>query len=132
MEITRESAVWMRQAGIIVTNFAREGNPLRIRAAAFADGVDCPAQDGAIPGTEGFMDEISALLGGLKFGVGDIVFLIVLSLPPVFILFSRQVTGRAKFWWFILTSIFSWLAYAAFLYAVAKKKRAAESGVPTK
>lgn len=78
------------------------------------------------------MDEISALLGGVKFSVGDIVFLVVLSLPPVFILFSRQVTGRAKFWWFILTSIFSWLAYAAFLYAVAKKKRAEESGEPTK
>lgn len=78
------------------------------------------------------MDEISALLGGVKIDVGDIVFLIVLSLPPVFILFSRRVTGRAKFWWFILTSIFSWLAYAAYLYVVAKQTREAASGKPTK
>ncbi len=132
MEITRERAVWMRPAGTIVTNFAGEGNPRRIRAAAFTDGVDCPPQDGANPGTEGFMDEISALLGGVEISVGDIVFLIVLSLPPVFILFSRRVTGRAKFWWFILTSIFSWLAYAAYLYSVAKQKREAEMGKPTK
>ncbi len=132
METTPESAVWMRPAIVIVTNFAREGNPLRMRAAAFDDGVDCPAQDGAVPGTEAFMDEISALLAGVKIGFGDIVFLIVLSLPPVFILFSRRVTGRAKFWWFILTSIFSWLAYAAYLYAVAKQKREAESGKPAR
>ncbi len=80
------------------------------------------------------MDEINALLASLHLGVWDYVWLIVLSLPPVFVLFSRQVSGRAKFWWFILTSIpfISWVAYAAFLYWIAKKKREAESGEPTK
>ena len=44
-----------------------------------------------------------------------LLFSIVLSLPPIFILFSRRVHGGMKLLWFILTSLFSWLAYIVFL-----------------
>jgi hypothetical protein len=63
------------------------------------------------------MDQmINAMLAvDFKIGFWDIVVLIVLSLPPLFVLFSKRVSGRSRFWWFILTSVFSWLAYIPFL-----------------
>ena len=44
-----------------------------------------------------------------------IIFTIILSLPPVLVLLSKRSSGGAKFGWFMLTSLFSWLAYVLFL-----------------
>ena len=71
------------------------------------------------------MNDINALLESMHIGVWDWILLIVLSLPPFFILASKRVSGGAKVWWFILTSIFSWLAYAVFLFMAPKKNGAA-------
>lgn len=48
-------------------------------------------------------------------GLGDWVFLIFLSLPPLFVIWSKRVHGSRKFLWVVVTCLFSWLAYAAFL-----------------
>ena len=37
------------------------------------------------------------------------------SLPSIFVLFSKRVSGGAKLLWFLLTGTFSWLAYIPFL-----------------
>lgn len=55
--------------------------------------------------------------------IAVVILLIVLSLPPVFILFSRRVKGGNKLLWFILTSAFSWLAYVVYLIVVPKEPR---------
>jgi phosphotransferase system glucose/maltose/N-acetylglucosamine-specific IIC component len=67
------------------------------------------------------INAILAMLGGAEVGVWSLIVMIVLSLPPVFVLFSKRVSGSTKILWFILTSIFSWLAYAVFLYLTRKK-----------
>lgn len=70
------------------------------------------------------MNDINAMLATMgvpEISVWSLIVMIVLSLPPVFVLFSRRVSGSAKVLWFILTSIFSWLAYAPFLYVTKKK-----------
>ena len=78
------------------------------------------------------MNDINALMEVLRsaeLGAGSLIVIIVLSLivtivlclPPVFVLFSKRVSGGTKVMWFILTSIFSWLAYPAFLAATRKK-----------
>lgn len=70
------------------------------------------------------MNDINAtlvMLGIPELTVWSLIVMIVLSLPPVFVLFSKRVSGNAKVLWFILTSIFSWLAYAPFLYITRKK-----------
>lgn len=46
--------------------------------------------------------------------------LIFLSLPPLLIIFSKRVAGGRKTLWFILTSLFSWLAYVPFLIMTRK------------
>lgn len=40
---------------------------------------------------------------------------IVASLPPFLVLFSKRTSGTPKLFWFVLTGIFSWLAYIPFL-----------------
>lgn len=45
----------------------------------------------------------------------EITLLIVLSLPPLFVLASKRVHGGRKILWFVLTSVFSWLAYVPFV-----------------
>ena len=78
------------------------------------------------------MNDINALLevlGSPDVGVGSLIVIlvsvlivtIVLCLPIVFVLRSKRVSGSTKVLWFILTSIFSWLAYPFFL-AVTRKK----------
>ncbi len=70
------------------------------------------------------MNDINAtlvMLGMPELTVWSLIVMIVLSLPPVFVLFSKRATGGTKVLWFILTSIFSWLAYAPFLYLTRKK-----------
>lgn len=78
------------------------------------------------------MNDINALmeiLGSAELGVGTLIVIIVLvlivtivlCLPMVFVLRSRRVSGRTKVMWFILTSIFSWLAYPPFLVLTRKK-----------
>lgn len=78
------------------------------------------------------MNDINALLEILRsaeVGVGTLIVIIVvclivtivLCLPMVFVLRSKRVSGSTKVMWFILTSIFSWLAYPAFLAATRKK-----------
>ena len=70
------------------------------------------------------MNDINAtlvMLGIPELTVWSLIVMIVLSLPPVFVLFSKRATGSTKVLWFILTSIFSWLAYAPFLYLTRKK-----------
>ena len=44
-----------------------------------------------------------------------IVFAIIVSLPSLLVLMSNRSKGVAKLAWFVLTSLFSWLAYAIFL-----------------
>ena len=55
----------------------------------------------------------------LNMGTGGLVWMIVLavivSLPSLLVLISKRSNGWAKFCWFVLTSLFSWLAYALFL-----------------
>lgn len=58
-------------------------------------------------------DELMTLLASL--GAMDIALLVVLSLPPLFVLMSKRVAGGRKVLWFVLTSIFSWLAYVPFV-----------------
>ena len=70
------------------------------------------------------LNAILTLLGVPEIGLWSLIGMIVLSVPPVFVLFSKRATGSTKVWWFILTSIFSWLAYAAFLYITRKKSNA--------
>lgn len=65
------------------------------------------------------MNDINAMLvtmGVPELTLWSLIVMVVLSLPPVFVLFSRRASGGTKILWFILTSIFSWLAYAVFLY----------------
>jgi len=77
------------------------------------------------------MDQVAAMLAGdIKIGVWHIIVLIVLSLPPLFVLFSKRVSGRSRFWWFMLTSLFSWLAYIPFL--LIYRKRQDGGGAPVK
>jgi hypothetical protein len=73
------------------------------------------------------VDQVTAMLAGnLQIGVWDIVVLTVLSLPPLFVLFSKRVEGSSKVWWFVLTSVFSWLAYVPFLLMAPKRKDGGE------
>jgi hypothetical protein len=71
------------------------------------------------------MNDLNAMLAAmgisLKLDIWDVIVMIVLSLPPVFVLFSRRVSGGTKVLWFVLTSFFSWLAYAPFLYVTREK-----------
>lgn len=78
------------------------------------------------------MNDINALMEILRsaeVGVGTLIVIIVLvlivtivlCLPMVFVLRSKRVSGSTKVTWFILTSIFSWLAYPAFLALTRKK-----------
>lgn len=70
------------------------------------------------------MNDLNAMLATMglpEVGVWDLIGLIVVSLPPLFVLFSKRAAGSTKVLWFILTSIFSWLAYAVFLYITRKK-----------
>lgn len=81
------------------------------------------------------MNDINVLMEILRsaeLGVGTLIVIIVLvlivtivlCLPMVFVLRSRRVSGGTKVMWFVLTSIFSWLAYPAFLALTRKKGNA--------
>lgn len=77
------------------------------------------------------MNDINAtlvMMGLPELTVWSLIVMIVLSLPPVFVLFSRRTSGAAKVLWFILTSLFSWLAYAPFLYVTRKKGSDSQAG----
>lgn len=65
------------------------------------------------------MNELNATLATLglpEIGIWSLIFTLFLSLPPLFVLASKRTTGGSKLMWFILTSLFSWIAYALFLY----------------
>jgi len=51
----------------------------------------------------------------------DWALMIVLSLPPLLVIYSKRVHGGRKFLWFVLTSLFSWLAYVPFLMSTRAK-----------
>lgn len=55
-------------------------------------------------------------------GALDWAFLIFLSVPPLFIIWSKRVHGGKKVLWFVLTSLFSWLAYVVFLVVTRDSK----------
>ena len=55
-----------------------------------------------------------------RLGAVDLLALLVLSLPPLFVLLSRRTRGRRKLWWVLLTSLFSWLAYVPYLLMTRK------------
>jgi hypothetical protein len=59
-------------------------------------------------------DELMMRLASM--GWLEIGFLVVLSLPPLFVLASKRVKGGRKLLWFVLTSVFSWLAYVPFVF----------------
>jgi hypothetical protein len=63
-----------------------------------------------------------ASMGWLEIGV-----LVVLSLPPLFVLASKRVSGGRKLLWFVLTSVFSWLAYLPFVLMTRAAGEAAAS-----
>ncbi len=48
-------------------------------------------------------------------GLGDRAFRTFLPVPPLFVIWSKRVHSSRKFLWAVVTSLFSWLAYAAFL-----------------
>lgn len=89
------------------------------------------------------MNDINALLeilGSADLGIGSLIVIIVLALmvtivlclPMVFVPRSKQVSGSTKVVWFIITSIFSWLAYPAFLALTRKKGNAdPQAGKPS-
>jgi hypothetical protein len=57
----------------------------------------------------------------LMFGMGMVGYIwmlllsVALSIPPILVLISKRSQGFAKFAWFMLASVFSWLGYIAFL-----------------
>jgi hypothetical protein len=57
-------------------------------------------------------------------GLLEWVFLIVLSVPPLFVIWSKRVSGGRKVFWFVLTSLFSWLAYVLFIIVTKKDSSA--------
>jgi uncharacterized RDD family membrane protein YckC len=61
------------------------------------------------------MSPDSLMAQAASMGLLEWVFLIVLSLPPLFVIWSKRVSGGRKVFWFIMTSLFSWLAYVPFL-----------------
>ena len=66
-----------------------------------------------------------------KISAGAWVWMVVLSVPPFLVFFSKRVNGGAKWFWVIMTGIFSWLAYAVFLYKVPKPQDANRSDAGT-
>ena len=72
-------------------------------------------------------DELAAWLmgAGATMLIWFLAVSVVLSLPPIFVLFSKRTHGGAKFGWFIITSLFSWLGYAVFLIMTQPPKQAA-------
>ena len=79
------------------------------------------------------MNDINALLetlGSVEVGIGSLIAIIVtvlivtivLCLPMVLVLRSKRVSGSTKVMWFILMSIFSWLAYPPFLVLTREKR----------
>lgn len=58
-------------------------------------------------------DELMMQLASI--GWMEITLLVVLSLPPLFVLASKRGHGGRKILWFVLTSVFSWLAYLPFV-----------------
>jgi hypothetical protein len=63
-------------------------------------------------------------------GPKDWAFLIFLSLPPLFIIWSRRVQGSRKFLWFVVAGLFSWLAYLPFLLMTRETKDGAAGSAP--
>lgn len=51
-----------------------------------------------------------------KIGMGDWIFMAVLSVPPFLVMFSRRVHGGDKWRWIVFTGLFSWVAYFVFLF----------------
>lgn len=45
----------------------------------------------------------------------ELIFILILFLPPIHVLISSRSYGGAKFGWFLATIIFSWLGYIVFL-----------------
>lgn len=78
------------------------------------------------------VDLVLAMMADPQVRIWILIATILLSLPPVFVLFSKRVSGGTKVLWFILTSIFSWLAYAPFLVLTRKKGNAdPQAGKPS-
>lgn len=93
--------------------------------------IFCTDRSIAIRGAD--MNEINSLLevlGSVQLGIGSLILIavvililmIILCLPIVFVLRSTRVSGGTKVIWFILTSLFSWLAYPFFLALTRKKE----------
>ena len=78
------------------------------------------------------VDLVLAMMADPQVRIWILIATIVLSLPPVLVLFSKRVSGGTKVLWFILTSIFSWLAYLPFLVLTRKKGNAdPQAGKPS-
>ena len=54
---------------------------------------------------------------------------LALSVPPILVLISKRSRGGAKFFWFIVTSLFSWLGYVVFLIFTKPVPRLSEDDV---
>jgi len=72
-------------------------------------------------------DELAAWLmgAGATMLIWFLAVSVVVSLLNIFVLFSKRTHGGAKFGWFIITSLFSWLGYAVFLIMTQPPKQAA-------
>jgi hypothetical protein len=68
-------------------------------------------------------DEQAAYIASLGTGplIAVLVVLIVLAVPPFWVLFTKRTSGGVKAFWFIVTGIFSWLAWPFYLVATRKK-----------
>lgn len=51
-----------------------------------------------------------------------VIVFVIYGLPVVWVLLSRRSRGGAKFGWFIVTVLFSWLALAVFLITTQPAK----------
>jgi hypothetical protein len=73
----------------------------------------------------------------LMFGMGMVGIIwmlllsVALSIPPILVLISKRSQGWAKFAWFMLASVFSWLGYVAFLIFTKPVRDKATDDAPT-
>ncbi len=69
-------------------------------------------------------------IGGIS--LWQLIILLLILLPSVYVLVSGRSHGGAKFGWFIVALLLSWIGLAVFLIVTQKEKDAKREGLPTK
>ena len=118
------------------------GEPERINGGVVAfwnypNGGDVTFMDGKVSGwseplrwDEGSGNASSSDIDPDKLVLGILLVAILFYFTPIlWVLFSSRSTGGAKFGWFLITIVFSWLGFAAFLILTqtAKARKQLES-----